>query len=808
MIKKILPVLLLLSCVRLASGQNISGIINSYAQVTAIAGTTFTTVSSAGFAVGDKIIVIQMKGASITTANTSAYGDITNLNNAGNWEFATISAINGNDITVASPLVKTYTVNAKVQLVTVPTYCSVNIIDTLTCKAWDGLTGGVLAFVSGGTVNMNADINVSGKGFRPGTACNTGFFACNNANWFINPTNCLGGWKGEGIAEYVNNPQSGGRAKLANGGGGANPGNNGGGGGGNAGAGGLGGFEDNSCGATTVQGIGGLGLNYTLGKIFLGGAGGNGTGNDAQPIFPGTHGGGIVMISANTIEPNGFSIRAEGADQLNLTSDEGAGGGGGGGVVVLDVQNVLSPLIVSANGGDGGSISNNLVLTGCQGPGGGGGGGVLWTSGAAVPANVLFSANGGAAGLIVQPFSFCYLTTYGATDGEPGTTIFNFPPQPLPLSSNPVSLGSDFNICPLGSDTIAPGPGYSSFTWQDGSTDSFYVVTDSGSYILTAADMGGCFSSDTIHIGFLPPSTYSMGNDTVVCKGQLVILDAGAGFATYLWQDMSTNQTYNAINAGTYSVTVTDTDGCIKLSTIKVNNFGIAPLEIGNDTSLCVGDKVIFNGGAFSDYVWQDGSKGPIFTATAPGIYYVTVTDFNGCVQSDTAEIISFYPQPPDAFLTDTVLCTSEFILLEGPLGYASYLWTDGSTTSAITVVKPDVYGLTITSSDGCSSSDSTIVSLKCPTSIYMPTAFTPNGDGINDTYIPIGYNITSYNIIIYNRWGKVVYVSSDFTVGWDGRSKDIKCETGTYIYSVSWTGSLDGKPSSGTLKGNLTLIR
>ncbi|MEO6168116.1 MAG: gliding motility-associated C-terminal domain-containing protein [Chitinophagales bacterium] len=805
--KNLIAILFLCFC-GLSHAQNISGIINSYAQVNAIAGTIITVAIVTGFAVGDKVIIIQMKGASITTSNSSAYGDITNLNNAGNWEFGTITAISATDITLASPLVKTYTTTGKVQLVTVPSYCDVTITGTLTCQGWDGLTGGVLAFTSGGTVIMNADVDVSGKGFRPGTACNTGAFFCNNSNWFLNPTNCLGGWKGEGITDYVNNAQSGGRAKLANGGGGGNPANNGGGGGGNKGAGGLGGFEDNSCGATGLQGIGGLGLNYTLGKIFLGGAGGNGTGDDSQPIFPGTPGGGIVMISANTFNPNGFAIKAEGIDQTNITNDEGAGGGGAGGVVVLDVQSVLSPLNIFADGGDGGSIFNNLIPTGCQGPGGGGGGGVLWCAGPALPVNVVFSANGGSPGLMTTPSSVCFDTPNGATAGAAGTTLFNFPPQPLPTSVNPVSLGPDISICPLGSATLTVGSGYSSFLWQDGTSDSTYFVTDSGSYTIKAADTFGCFSSDTIHVAFLPPYTFSIGNDTIVCAGQLVVIDAGTGFTSYLWQDFTTSQTFTAMDPGVYSVIVTDTNGCVGLSTIKVNNFGILPLDIGNDTSLCVGDKIIFNGGAFPSYLWQDNSADPIFTATVPGVYYVTVVDFNGCIQTDTAEIFGYYQQPPDTFLNDTVLCTSQFILLEGPLGYASYLWTDSSTTSAITILEPGVYGLTITTDDGCKSTDSTIVSLECPTSIFMPTGFTPNGDGVNDTFLPIGYNITTYTIRIFNRWGDLVYLSSDYTVGWDGRAKGIKSEMGSYIYYVTWTGSLDGVPSGGSLKGNLTLIR
>ncbi|MEO5674326.1 MAG: hypothetical protein ABIQ74_06740, partial [Chitinophagales bacterium] len=259
----------------------ISGVINSYASVSAIAGTNLTVSSTAGFVVGDKIMIIQMKGAGITTSNTVNYGDITNYNDCGNFEFAYISAIAGTTITLVSALTKTYTVpSGEVQIVTVPFYCDVDITDTLKAQTWDGITGGILIFESGGTVTMNADIYVSGSGFRGQVPCSNGLRVCGSTNYYINPVNCTSGMKGEGIAEYVNAPQSGGRAKLANGGGGSNRANSGGGGGGNYGAGGVGGFEDNFCGINTIQGLGGVALDYTLGKIFMGGAGGNGQGND------------------------------------------------------------------------------------------------------------------------------------------------------------------------------------------------------------------------------------------------------------------------------------------------------------------------------------------------------------------------------------------------------------------------------------------------------------------------------------------------------------------------------------------------
>jgi gliding motility-associated-like protein len=806
--KKHLTLIALLMVCRVSLAQTISGVINSYAKVTSIAGTTVNVLSATGFNIGDNVLIIQMKGASITNSNTSTYGDIVNYNDAGNWEFTTISDIVGTVVTIAAPLTKTYNPNnGRVQLVTVPYYCNVTLTDTLTCKTWNDSTGGVLVFQSGGLVTMNADINVSGKGFQQKPACNSGTLFCNNTNWFLNATTCIGAYKGFGIADPQGSGQTGGRAKIANGGGGSNRGNGGGAGGGNYGAGGTGGNEDLSCGATGIQAVGGLALNYTLGKMFMGGSGGNGHGNNGQPIFGGTPGGGIVIISANTIEPNGHFIYAEGRDQSSITIDEGAGGGGAGGTVCLDAISINSPLGIFATGGDGGSVDEALVTTSCQGPGGGGGGGALWVKGIAFPANVTFTSTGGLPGTVVAAASTCFNTANGATAGADGAVIFNFPPLAVIPPPYPVSLGPDFDICPLGSDTLFTGPNYISWLWQDGSTDSIFLAADSGFFFVKVSDTSGCFSADTIHIGFLPPYTYSMGNDTTVCAGQTVVFDAG-NFVSFLWQDGSMLQTFSTTTPGTYSVAAVDTNGCTGLSTIKLTNFGVPPLDIGNDTSICIGGQVIFVAGAFASYLWQDGSIGPTYIADQPGTYIVIVEDFNGCIHSDTAEIPDFYPQPPVIFLEDTIICPGQILLLEAPEGYTSYLWSDSSTTSAINVLEAGVYSVTIENEFTCKSTDSSIVTQKCPTDIYIPTAFTPNGDGVNDEYMCIGYNVQYFYLRVFNRWGKMVFQTTDITKGWNGSSEGIKCEMGTYTYIITWTGAQDGIFSSGLEKGNLTLIR
>ena len=117
------------------------------------------------------------------------------------------------------------------------------------------------------------------------------------------------------------------------------------------------------------------------------------------------------------------------------------------------------------------------------------------------------------------------------------------PSQPLPTSQTPVSLGNDTSVCSLNPLILDTNPGFLTFLWQDGSTNSTYVVQDSGIFTVKAADTLGCFSSDTIHVSFLPLYSFTIGNDTTVCFGSSVTLDAGAEYVSYLWQDLSTLQT-------------------------------------------------------------------------------------------------------------------------------------------------------------------------------------------------------------------------------------------------------------------------
>lgn len=684
------------------SSQSISGTINQYGQVTNIAGANITLTSAAAFSAGDRILLIQMKGATIVQTNNVNYGNITSYGNAGNYEFATVASIAGNTLTLTNSLCQTYDVAGFVQVVRVPQYTNPTVSATLTGQAWNGNTGGVIVLEASGTLTLNADINASGIGFRGG-GFGQGGFNCGDVNYFSAPG--LGGEKGEGIRQHIPG-QFCSRGKLANGGGGSNRGNSGGGGGGNGGSGGLGGAIYSGCGASTIQGIGGLNLAQVNGKAFLGGGGGGGFRDNGQAVTSGAPGGGIVIIVANSVSGNGNFIRSNGNSVTAITNDEGAGAGGAGGSVLLFSNAYPTALSVTTNGGAGGNTFNNIFSSFCHGPGGGGGGGVLWVTQAALPPNVTHTTTGGAAGQVTNPSQPCFNTTFQATNGSAGSSIFNLSP---PAGSVNPNLGPDIDICDGATATLNPGV-FTSYTWSDGSVNPTLDVTVSGQYEVTVT--GSCGSgADTILVTVNPNPVPALGNDTSYCDSFPLVLNPGA-FANYLWQDASSNSTYTVTSSGQYEVTVTDANGCQGADTIDITVFPLPTVNLGPDFSICANSSATLDAGpGFSAYLWQNASTAQTLTANTAGAYSVTATDANGCQDADTLNL-GIFPLPTPNLGPDFDICQGQSANLDAGPGYAAYLWQDGSTNQTFTATASGTYSVTVTDANGCEGIDDMVLTV------------------------------------------------------------------------------------------------
>jgi len=412
-------------------GATAQTVVNNYASVDSItlsSGHSVVMVDSAsGFSVGDEVLIIQMKGASIDTADSSTFGRIISYKNAGNYEFSTISGISGNTITLCSVLSRNYTTSGHVQLVKVfvPTLDgsrNYTVSSALTAKQWNGSKGGVFVMETPGKIILNASIDVTGKGFRGGRVSPnyqdiTNTWGTSEWRFWLsldtNYSGLQGGEKGEGIADLIYHMEAG-RGRQTNGGGGGNGHNCGGGGGGNGGAGGRGGSEIGDSLNAKNGGVGGCTLiDSVYTRLFLGGAGGGAHQNNGVGTS-GANGGGLIIIKANAISSSGsYGIIANGDSSKTFygVPSDGVGGGGAGGTVVLDINTYSNSVPVSVFGGKGG---NNIYLynDAFTAAGGGGGGGTIYYSGGSHSHSFSPSLNGGKNGYSVNGF---YDTAFAGT---------------------------------------------------------------------------------------------------------------------------------------------------------------------------------------------------------------------------------------------------------------------------------------------------------------------------------------------------------------------------------------------------------
>ncbi len=443
--KQLITLLFCLFTGILLAQTNISGTINSYAAVQAFDACSgdITVANATGFAVGDKVMIIQMKGASIVAENNAAFGTVTDLGNCGLYELNTIAGVVGNVISLDFALINTYDVDGKVQLVKVPTYESATVIGDLTAQNWDGQTGGVIALEVETVLTLNADINANGAGFRGGqinvvnSSC-TAFI--NQEDYFYNAGNWRGSQKGEGITDEILDKEWG-RGPLANGGGGGNDHNAGGGGGGNVANGGQGG--DRSPDGTfdcdgDYPGLGGIAFSATSNRAFLGGGGGSGHTDNTSAGSAGGNGGGLIFVKTSILESNGNAISAQGL--TNNATGDGAGGGGGGGTIILQTSTSNGMPVMNTQGGNGGNTSGSANA--CSGPGGGGAGGRILTNN---PGGLDLQFTAGTAGINTGNLSLCSGASNGATDGQTGgLDIIAFVPEgtqentPVEITEQPV----------------------------------------------------------------------------------------------------------------------------------------------------------------------------------------------------------------------------------------------------------------------------------------------------------------------------------------------------------------------------------
>lgn len=760
------------------TGPSISTVINTYTPVLAFdpCNNRLTVEDGSTFNAGDTVVLMQMKGAGIDSTNTAAFGNVTDYKNAGNYEFNFVKTKTGNVIELRNNLLRQYDIPVgRVQLIRVPYYSNVNITDTLTCPPWDGSKGGVLVLNARDTINIAADVNVSGKGFRGALSSNifNAVAYCHLNNYFYSAADSAAR-KGEGIAE-LSAAKIFGKGKLANGGGGGNSHNAGGGGGSNGGNGGFGGYELESCGSAPFdnRGTGGASLTYNTAqnKVFMGGGGGAGHANNIQGFLPsGGNGGGIAIIQANYLKGNGQPIISKGVDGASCSlapngCHEGMGGGGAGGSILFNVNNYISTTSIDCSGGKGANMVHPVASDGKLGPGGGGGGGIIWVKNPSLPPSLTTVAGGGANGVCTGSSN----NAWGATVGTTGSALFNLA---IPVATTAFKVNID-SVRIAQSPSVCLGMNFNGLA---------YVNTNPiNTWQWNFGDGGTANTQNTSHV-YAAPGTYAV------------------------------------------KLVVTDINGC-KDSIIK--NIVLTPFvaDAGNDSSVCTNNAqaiVTLHASAGVTYAWtpaiflnNPAIQNPIATITATTRFYVTITNAQGCVAIDSV-LITVAPAIVGIRYPDVSGYINQPIQLQARnLGGNSYLWQPPTGLNNNLIINPVYTGLvsqefrvTLTNNLGCPVVDTVLVKIGGNKGLWVPRAFTPNKDGTNDRLYPIMIGLKQLNYFrVYNRWGNLIFETNNANpaFGWDGTFKGKLQPSETYTWvaeAMDFDGTIIQK------NGNTFLIR
>ncbi|MFC2100325.1 gliding motility-associated C-terminal domain-containing protein [Bacteroidota bacterium] len=327
-----------------------------------------------------------------------------------------------------------------------------------------------------------------------------------------------------------------------------------------------------------------------------------------------------------------------------------------------------------------------------------------------------------------------------------------------------------------------------------------------------------------------PPN---LNNDTAFCLTDFIELHGEVTFATGGFWSGGTgifnpvNTNLDAIyyfsqseldNGGlTLYLTTTGTDSCPAVTdSINITLHPLPLPEIGQSITICDGDIAQLNvvahlGTSPYTFIWSTGSNDTSIIvvpgATTP--YYVTVTDANGCTGTDQITV-KVNPVPQVSIRSPGYCITPEKPLImhaDTSGGCISLTWNETITDPKYYVTEPGFYKVVVYNKFGCTASDS--VTIHNCTEIWVPNAFTPNGDGENDFFYAQGIEILNFTMYIYNRWGELVFFTDHVNQKWDGTFNGKLCSGGIYNYIIKYSGRVNHFASSnGRIAGHVMLIR
>lgn len=380
-----------------------------------------------------------------------------------------------------------------------------------------------------------------------------------------------------------------------------------------------------------------------------------------------------------------------------------------------------------------------------------------------------------------------------------------------------------------------------SYRWSNGVVSQSIIQLPPSTYTVTATDVQGCTGTASATLTEPPPLAVTLQTDAIRCPGDRngsarALPSGGTPPYAFAWNTGASTDRIENLGPGTYTVTLTDRNGCSLTASANLQPPDPLTIEVQTTTPTCFGfangraTLMVQGGPSPLRFRLNGGPLGgsPVFVGLKAGTYTATVLDGKGCLTDVSFDIA----QPPPVSVTitaDTTLVFGDSLRLEADafnaVGGATFIWqsaladsvrcADPPECSTVWITPPysNTYTAVATDANGCTGSASVRVHVEKPRGVYVPTAFTPNSDGANDRLVVHGKSRQIHRIRlfqVYDRWGELVFEARDFApnddaYGWDGLFRGQPAQTGVYVWYVE-VEYRDGYEER--LRGNTTLGR
>ncbi|MBS1927980.1 MAG: gliding motility-associated C-terminal domain-containing protein [Bacteroidetes bacterium] len=430
--------------------------------------------------------------------------------------------------------------------------------------------------------------------------------------------------------------------------------------------------------------------------------------------------------------------------------------------------------------------------------------------------------------------------TYGCTKDT--TVILNQPPVLTASAVSNTPAGCDGNN---GTVTITAAGGTPAYQYSlDGTTfqaaDNFVTPTPGTFANITVKDNNGCTATASATVQLIDNMFLSIGNDTTICAESRLTFSpqTNAGTNIFQWRPLNAaitppstiidpiikNATVAPLDTATY-VLHAEWGACVREDTVLVRVLHKPIADAGRDTAICDLSSAVVSGSATNlsgtvnfawspaEYATTPNQETTVVTPPKTQVFTLTVTDNYGCNFLVTDQVVVVVQPPVPAFAgRDTIAAIGQPHQLFGS-GGVSFEWSPAAPLNLSTAQNPiailnhdQQFVLKVTDYAGCIGYDTVFIQVYKDSGYYIPNAFSPNGDGLNDVFIPTPVNMVKTNYFkVYNRLGQMVFETNEWRKGWDGRYLGKIQPIGAYVWVIQ---GIDKAGKTIQMKGTVLLVR